>query len=320
MNLSRLPPKLAIIVPCYQEELVVGETIRQLHAVLQTLIQQQAISSDSFLYFVDDGSQDATWQIIQQHHLQNPQIKGLRLSRNFGHQSALLAGLLSNKDQVDCALSIDADLQQDVQAIPQFIERYREGYDIVLGIRRHRRSESWFKRSFSSAFYRVMRWCGVKIIPDHPDYRLMSQQILQTLADYPETNLFLRALCLELGFKTTTVYYDQHPRFAGTTKYPLRKMLSFAWNGISAFSIAPLRFVTVIGCLLFLFSLLCLGYVILDKIFGSGVVPGWASITVPIYLLGGVQIFCIGVLGEYIGKIYHETKRRPRYIKKEELI
>lgn len=319
MNTPLPPPKLAIVVPCYNEALVIDETIARLHAVLENLIQQTQITADSFLYLVDDGSQDETWRLIAENRSRYPHIKAMRLSRNFGHQNALLAGLLTNKDRIDCAISIDADLQQDVAAIPEFITQYRAGFDMVFGVRRDRRADNWFKRMTASGFYRFMKVLGVNVLRNHPDYRLMNRKVLCALAEYSETNLFLRALCVELGFKTTVVYYDSHPRFAGVTKYPLRKMLAFAWNGITSFSIAPLRWVTLAGFSLFFLSLLGLGYVMLDKLWDHGIVPGWASTMIPIYLLGGVQIFCIGILGEYVGKIYQETKRRPRFICREEI-
>lgn len=320
-NLEKLRsiPTLTIVVPCYNEEEAIAKTLLQLLALLKTLIADSLIKSDSFIYIVDDGSSDNTWKIVSTFHASDPHIKGLQFSRNFGHQGALLAGLLANKDKVDCAISIDGDLQQDIAAIPEFIKKYREGADIVFGIRRDREADGFFKKYTALFFYKFMQLMGVKIIKNHPDYRLTSRQVLQTLAEYNETNLFLRSLFVDLGFKTAEVYYDSRERVLGQSKYSLRKMISFAINGITSFSITPLRFIAVTGFIILLFSFVSIFYVLLEKLFFGGTVPGWASVTLPIYFLGGVQIFCIGLIGEYIGKIYQETKRRPRFIKKDEL-
>jgi glycosyltransferase involved in cell wall biosynthesis len=245
-------------------------------------------------------------------------VRGLKLSRNFGHQNALLAGLLKAKGQADCVISIDADLQQDEGAIPEFIDKYNEGFDIVFGVREDRRSDGVAKKATALVFYRLMNLMGVRIIRNHADYRLVSNRVLETLAGYGEVNLFLRGIFPSLGFRSAQVVHDVRERFAGESKYSMRKMLSFALDGITSFSVMPMRVVALVGVLIFFFSLGMSGYVLLAKLLG-GAVTGWASTVLPIYFIGGIQLISLGVIGEYVGKIYMEAKRRPRFIVEEEV-
>lgn len=307
-------PKLAIIVPCFNEEAVLPETIERLLAVLAGLERSSLIHQDSYVCFVDDGSSDRTWDIVSVAQKSHRQICGIRLSRNFGHQNALFAGLLHAQSTVDCVVSIDADLQQDENAIPQFVDQYKAGCEIVYGIRRDRRTDTFFKKCTATCFYHLMNWMGAPIVHNHADYRLISSKALNALAQYGEINLFLRGICAQLGFRTGTVYFDVSKRLSGETKYPLLKMLSFAFAGITAFSTIPLRIVTFAGFFCFLISALMSGYVFVQTLVIGKAVPGWASTVLPIYFIGGIQILCVGVVGEYVGRIYLEAKARPRFI------
>lgn len=308
---------LALVVPCYNEEEVLRKTAERLTGELVRLSNLQKIHTDSFIVFVDDGSKDKTWEIIKELKKQNPSIKGIKLSRNFGHQSALLAGLNKVIDICDVAVTIDADLQQDEKALESFIDKYNEGYELVFGVRKDRNTDSLFKKVSASTFYTLMRLMGVNIIKNHADYRLASQKVLKTLAEYEETNLFLRGIFPSLGFKSTIVHHEVHKRTEGKTKYSLPKMLLFALNGITSFSVVPIRFISVLGVSFFVISIFMSLYALYAYIFYN-VVHGWTSIVIPIYFIGGIQLLSLGVIGEYIGKIYGEVKRRPRYIIEEE--
>jgi glycosyltransferase involved in cell wall biosynthesis len=312
------PPILNIVVPCYNEEEVIAEAIKQFSAVLDSLIQSHLVSSQSLLLFVDDGSRDHTWELIEKHHLINKYVTGLKLARNVGHQSALLAGLMVAKEQADCVISIDADLQDDLNAIEKFVIEFRQGAEIVYGIRQSRESDTFFKRNTALGFYRVMSNMGAKIEYNHADFRLMSKRALMQLEKFKEVNLFLRGIVPLIGFKTVKVYYDRHERFAGESKYPLRKMIGFALDGITSLSVTPIRFVTLAGFLMFLVGLLVGVYTIISKVSGN-TVSGWTSIMVSVWFIGGIQLVSMGLIGEYIGKIYKEVKHRPLYIIEKEL-
>ncbi len=313
------PPVLAVVVPCFNEEAVVEETVLRLTAVLNGLIGNGAISPVSFVYFIDDGSRDGTWGLIAAIHRRDPRVKGLKLSRNFGHQNALLAGLLAVKDRCGCAITIDADLQHDEQAIPRFVQKYREGADLVFGVRNDRRGDSPLKKGTALVFYKLMQWMGVNIVKNHADYRLVGRKALDALATYGETNLFLRGIFATMGFRVEYVPFDVKERHAGTSKYSLVKMFGLAFSGITSFSIVPLRIVTLIGFVVFLISAAMSIYVLYVALLSDKILPGWASTVLPIYFLGGVQLLGIGLLGEYIGRIYSETKARPRFIRDSEL-
>ncbi|MDD9266475.1 glycosyltransferase family 2 protein [Paenibacillus sp. GCM10023248] len=306
-------PILTIVVPCYNEEEVLPETVFRLSGVLDALIADQLVASTSTMLFVDDGSKDATWSLIERFHAANSFVTGLKLARNAGHQSALLAGLLHAKAYSDCVVSIDADLQDDTDAIREFIVKYREGYDIVYGIRQDRSADTWFKRATAQGFYRFMTSLGVKIHYNHADFRLMSKRTLDNLEKFKEVNLFLRGMVPLVGFPSTQVYYDRKERFAGESKYPLRKMLAFAFDGITSFSVTPIRFVTLMGFLLFLLSVLAGIYAIVGKLLGA-TVTGWTSLILSVWFIGGVQLLALGLIGEYIGKIYKEVKQRPLFV------
>jgi len=305
-------PKLTIVVPCYNEEEVLPETIAQLNNVLGELITEKLISNESKLLFVDDGSKDKTWSLIYKESIENRSVHGLKLSRNVGHQNALLAGLLTAKKSSDCVISIDADLQDDIQIIREFIVKFKDGFDIVYGVRKRRDTDHIFKKKTAEFFYKLMRKLGVNLIYNHADYRLMSKRAIDELERFEEVNLFLRGIVPLIGFPSTSIYYDRKERLAGTTKYPLKKMLSFAFEGITSFSITPIRFVLLLGLVSFFVSFLFGCYFITLKFLG-GVETGWTSLITSIWLIGGLQLIAIGLIGEYIGKIYKEAKRRPKY-------
>ncbi|RGR84967.1 glycosyltransferase family 2 protein [Heyndrickxia coagulans] len=305
-------PKLTIVVPCYNEEAVLHETMKQLSGVLESLIQSKLIAKDSTLLFVDDGSRDKTWQIIESASARHPFVKGIKLSRNAGHQNALLAGLTVASEHSDCVISIDADLQDDIRAIRAFMEKYWQGYDIVYGVRDSRETDTWFKRTSAEGFYWLMGKMGIQLVPNHADFRLMSKRALEELLKYKEANLFLRGIIPLLGFPSTKVYYDRKERMAGESKYPLKKMLAFALDGITSFSITPVRFVTALGFITFILSAFVGLYALIEELAGH-TVSGWASLIISIWLLGGLELMAVGLIGEYIGKIFKEVKRRPRY-------
>ncbi|BDG45810.1 MULTISPECIES: glycosyltransferase family 2 protein [Parageobacillus] len=305
-------PILTIVVPCYNEEDVLPETIKQLTNALENLLEEHLIAIGSKILFVDDGSRDRTWELIEQESERNPFVTGIKLSRNFGHQKALLAGLETAKNDSDCVISIDADLQDDVSAIREFVMKYHEGYDIVYGVRRSRDTDTWFKRATAQWFYRFMQKLGVQLVYNHADFRLMSKRALEELSRYTEVNIFLRGIVPLLGFRSTEVFYDRKERFAGQSKYPLKKMLAFAFDGVTSFSIAPIRFITFIGFLAFLLSSIAGIYALAVKLLGHAE-SGWTSIIISIWFIGGLLLMGIGLIGEYIGKIYQEVKRRPRF-------
>lgn len=311
-------PILYIVLPCYNEEAVIPETSKRLLAKLQDLERHHKISPDSKVLFVNDGSKDQTWQIIKDLHQKHSNITGINLSRNRGHQNALLAGLLTAKSRADVIISMDADLQDDINVIEQMLEKYQQGAEIVYGVRSSRQKDSWFKRVTAEGFYKFMKLMGVDVVFNHADYRLTSRRVLDELEKYQEVNLFLRGIFPLIGFHTEIVYYERAERFAGESKYPLAKMLSFAWDGISSFSVKPLRIIAVLGCLMTIFSACVLIYSLIVNLMGN-TVQGWTFITCSIWLVGGLQTFFLGIIGEYIGKIYSETKARPRYCIAEDL-
>ena len=304
---------LYLVIPCYNEEEVLPETSKRLTAKLGAMIEMGLISQDSKIVFVNDGSKDHTWQLIRQYHEENPMIQGINLSRNKGHQSALLAGLMTVKEYCDMAISMDADLQDDVDAIDQFVEKYYEGCEVVYGVRSERKTDSFFKRASAQSFYKLMLHMGVEIVYNHADYRLMSRRALDEMEGFKEVNLFLRGIVPLIGFQSGVVTYERHERFAGESKYPLKKMLNFAFDGITSFSVKPIRMVTTLGIIIFAISILMLIYFLITWCIGW-TVPGWTSIVVSVWAIGGLQLLAIGIIGEYIGKIYLETKARPRYI------
>ncbi len=298
--------KLYVVVPCYNEEAVLPETTRRLGEKLHAMMAAGSISADSRVLFVDDGSRDRTWELIEQAHAQDELFTGAKLSRNRGHQNALLAGLMTAKDCADMVISMDADLQDDINAMDKFVEEYYAGHDIVYGVRSSRATDTAFKRLTGEGFYKVMRKLGVEIVNNHAEYRLMSRRALEALNKYDERNLFLRGIVPLLGYPAAIVPYERAERFAGETKYPLKKMLSFAIEGITSFSVKPLTFITWLGILIMAISALTM---IINAIAGGGL----SLVACSIWLMGGIQLLCTGVLGEYIGKIYSEVKRRPRY-------
>ncbi len=304
--------KLIIVVPCYNEEAVLKESTNQLTGVVKDLIQKNKISEESRVLFVNDGSKDQTWQLIEEAHRQNPYVSGLKLAGNVGHQNALLAGLHTVKDQCDIAISIDADLQDDIMVIEEMVDQYHAGADIVYGVRSERKTDSFFKRFTAQAFYKMMAWMGVKSVYNHADFRLMSSRALKQLALYKERNLFLRGIVPLIGYRTACVYYARKERFAGESKYPLKKMLSFAWDGITSFSVKPITMIASLGFLIMFCSILAFIYTLVSYLMGRAN-PGWSSLMASIWFLGGVQLFAIGMVGQYVGKTYVESKERPRY-------
>ncbi len=305
--------RLMVVIPCYNEEEVLPETARRLTEKMASLTQRGMISEDSRVLLVDDGSKDRTWELIQGLHEQNPLFEGVKLSRNRGHQNALLAGLMTARDRCDICISMDADLQDDMDAMDRFIEEYQKGCEVVYGVRNKRDTDTAFKRQTALMFYRLMKGLGVDITYNHADYRLMSNRALNALGQFGEVNLFLRGLAPLVGFQSGVVTYDRSERFAGESKYPLKKMLSFAVDGITSFSVKPLRLITTVGVVIFVMSLLMLLYTLISWIAGHTVI-GWTSTLASIWMIGGIQLLSLGVIGEYIGKIYNETKRRPRFI------
>lgn len=303
---------ISIVVPCYNEEAVLMETTRQLVDLLQQLIKEGKITRNSRVYYVDDGSRDRTWELIETLAESHEFVHGIKLSRNRGHQNALLAGLSAAEGEV--VISVDADLQDDLSAIKKMIEFYAAGYDIVYGVRDARKTDTFFKMFTAKIYYRLLKMMGVEIIYNHADYRLMSRRVIESLREFGEVNLFLRGIIPQLGFSYALVYYERAERYAGESKYPLKKMLSFAWQGITSFSDLPLRFITGLGLLVSVITFLITVWAVAVRLFTQDAIPGWASTVLPIYFLGGIQLLCLGIMGEYLAKIYSETKRRPRYI------
>lgn len=305
--------RLYIVVPCYKEEAVLPETARRLKDKLTALADAGAITPDSRVLFVDDGSTDRTWALIAQLHQADATFSGVKLSRNRGHQNALLAGLEEAARHADVIISMDADLQDDIDAVDRMLEKYREGCEVVYGVRSSRAKDTAFKRATAQGFYRFMQLMGVNIIYNHADYRLLSRRAAEALLSFPEENLFLRGMVPLVGFRSDSVYYERGERFAGESKYPLKKMLAFALDGITSFSVKPIRLILGLGVVIFVVSVVMLLYFLIRKWCGH-TVSGWTSLACSIWALGGIQLLALGVIGEYIGKIYNETKRRPRYI------
>ena len=305
--------KLAIVVPCYNEEEVLKIASKALREVLEDLVRKEKIAKDSFILFVNDGSKDRTWELIEEEHRAYPtKVCGVKLAGNVGHQFALTAGLLTAKDMSDVTVSIDADLQDDVAVIEEMIDKFHEGCDIVYGVRKERKTDTFFKRTTAQAFYKLMAAMGVKTVYNHADFRLMSKRAVEEFSRYKETNLFLRGMMPLIGYQTDNVYYDRKERVAGESKYPLKKMLALAFNGISSFSVKPISLILGVGIIIILISILAAIYALISYFTGH-VVQGWTSLILSIWFLGGVQLLAIGLVGQYIGKIYIEVKERPRY-------
>ena len=303
---------LYIVVPCYNEEAVLPETQKELGNKLETMITAGAVSEKSRIIFVDDGSKDRTWELIEKYHSENPRIGGVKLAHNRGHQFAVLAGLMTVKDLCDMAITMDADLQDDIDVVDKFVEKYKEGCEVVYGVRNSRATDTFFKKTTAEGFYKIMQAMGVDIVFNHADYRLMSKTVLDALSEYKEVNLFLRGIVPLIGYKSDTVEYARKERFAGESKYPLKKMLAFAIDGITSFSIKPIRLITTLGVGALCASALMIIWFIIGAVRGN-TVSGWATIVISIWLFGGLILLGLGVVGEYIGKIYMEAKGRPRF-------
>ncbi len=304
---------LYVVVPCYNEEEVLPETAKRLKQKMQALMQTHKISEQSKVVFVNDGSKDGTWALISQLHEQDKLFSGVNLSRNRGHQNALLAGLMTVKDLADMTISMDADLQDDIDAMDAMVDQYLQGVDIVYGVRSKRKTDSFFKRFTAEAFYRLMNALGANTVFNHADYRLMSRRALEGLAEFKEVNLFLRGIVPMIGYTTGTVYYERSERFAGESKYPLKKMLSFAIEGITSLSVKPIRLIIGLGFTVFLISIVMIIYALVRFFLGQ-TVTGWASVMASVWAIGGLLLLSVGIVGEYIGKIYLETKARPRFL------
>jgi len=310
---------LYLVVPCYNEEEVLHETSKRLLEKLTSMMEKGIVSNESKILFVNDGSKDKTWTIIEELHKKNDIFSGVNLSRNRGHQNALLAGLMTAKEYADMTISLDADLQDDIDVIDKFVAEYYSGSDVVYGVRSSRKTDTFFKRTTALGFYKFMNMLGADTVYNHADYRLMSKRALEGLSQFREVNLFLRGLVPLVGYKHSIVEYERHERFAGESKYPLMKMITFALDGITSLSIKPIRIVTGLGFFICFFSFIALIYSIVMKSMGN-TVTGWTSLTLSIWMLGGIQLLSLGVIGEYIGKIYNETKQRPRFIISDKLI
>ena len=308
-----------IVIPMFNEEEVIDETTKRLRIKVNDLIKKKIISKDSKVLYVNDGSKDKTWEKIMQINKEDKLFTGISLSRNKGHQNALVAGLLTARNYADVVISMDADLQDDINAIDEMLEKYHNGCDIVYGVRSARKKDTFFKKVTAEGFYKFMKLMGVDIVYNHADYRLTSKRVLDEFSNFKEVNLFLRGIFPLIGFKTDVVYYERAERFAGTSKYPLKKMLNFAWDGITSFSVKPLRFICVLGFLILFISIIIMIYAFIRKVTGNNV-EGWTFITISIWFLGGLQMLSLGIVGEYIGKVYNETKQRPRYIIEENLL
>lgn len=304
--------QLAIVIPMYNEEEVFNLCVDAMTEVIKDLINKGKISNNSYMLLVDDGSKDKTWSLIEKANKENPYVYGLKLAANAGHQNALLAGLMAAKGNCDMSVSIDADLQDDVEAIEKMVDKYNEGCDVVYGVRSKRDSDTFFKRTTAQGFYKLMNKLGAKSVYNHADFRLLSNRALEALSGYKEQNLYLRGLVPLIGFKSDSVYYERSERAAGESKYPLKKMLRFAFNGITSFSSKPLSLITMMGALIVILSIAALVYALISYFLGT-TEPGWASLILSIWFLGGVQLLCIGLVGQYVGKIFEETKQRPRY-------
>ena len=305
-------PVLTIVVPCYNEEEVLPETTLELGKIVTDLIENKKINANSKILYVNDGSQDQTWKLISEFTEKYSYITGIKFTRNYGHQNALLAGMTVANDYSDMIITIDADLQDDVNAIPEMVEQYRAGYDVVYGVRNSRETDTAFKRKTALAFYKIMGKLGVNLVPDSADYRLLSQRATTSLLQYKERNLFLRGMVPLVGYNSTKVYYARKERFAGESKYPLKKMINFAFDGITSFSVAPIHLIFNVGLAIVLVSILMMIYALVRKTMGD-VVTGWSSLMLSIWFLGGVQLVSISLIGEYVGKVFSEVKQRPRF-------
>lgn len=308
------PEILYMVVPCYNEQEVLRETAAQLKTKYNNLISAGLISKDSRVVFVNDGSKDTTWSIIKELHAADPQLfSGIDLAHNSGHQNAVLAGLMTVKELCDMCITMDADLQDDIDTIDEMVKQYYEGNQVVYGVRSARDTDTFFKKFTAESFYKFMKVMGADVVYNHADFRLMSKRVLQELANFKEVNLFLRGMVPLIGFQSTKVYYERHERLAGESKYPLKKMLAFAINGITSFSTKPLKLITTLGIIMSIASILAFIWAFIAKI-GGFTEHGWSSTMCSIWLIGGLQLFCLGIIGEYVGKIYAEVKQRPRYI------
>ena len=305
--------KIAIVVPCYNEEAVLPDTVGKLDKLLAELIDKNKLQDDSFVMYIDDGSKDATWSLIEKYHKELKRVDGLKLAGNVGHQNALLAGLMTVAEDVDAAISIDADLQDDIATIEEMIDKFSEGIDIVYGVRSGRKSDTFFKRVTAQGFYKLMQLMGTKSIYNHADFRLMSKRALLGLSEFKERNLFLRGIVPTIGYRTDCVYYERKERLAGESKYPLKKMLSFAFDGVTSFSTRPMTFIMYTGLLMLLVAVIMAIYSF-HSYLTHNVVRGWTTLMLSIWFVGGMLMFSLGLVGEYIGKIYLEVKERPRYI------
>jgi len=311
--------KLGIVIPCYNEEEGLAETTKRLQVLLDGMILAGDIDKESFVCYVDDGSQDDTWKLIEAFKEESSLFKGIKLSRNFGHQNALIAGLMQLKDSADALVSMDADLQDDIEVVKGFVEKYKEGYDVVYGVREDRSKDTRFKRGTAEFFYKFQHFMGIETIHNHADYRLLTKKALTALAEFKEIDLFLRGVVPLLGFRSCSLYYTRAERFAGETKYPFKKMLFFALDGIASFSVMPLRLITLVGFVLFMLSLLSIIWIIIEKFLFDSTVQGWASTMISIYFIGGIQIMSLGIIGEYVGRNFQQGKGRPRYIIDKEI-
>lgn len=309
---------LYLVVPCYNEEEVLPETSKRLREKMQSLIEKGKIAKDSKILFVNDGSKDRTWEMIEELHQKDAIYQGVKLSRNRGHQNALLGGLMTAKKYADMVISLDADLQDDIDAIDEFVEKYDKGCEIVYGVRSARKTDTFFKKFTAEGFYKLLHLMGGEVVFNHADYRLMSKRALEEMEKYQEVNLFLRGIVPMIGFQTDIVYYERHERLAGESKYPLKKMLALAIDGITSLSIKPIRLIVFLGMFIFVCSIAMLAYSLVQHFLGNTSI-GWTSLIVSIWAIGGLQLLAIGVIGEYIGKIYLETKARPKYIIEKEL-
>ena len=303
---------LYIVIPCYNEEEVLEETTKRLKVKMNYLIEEKIVSKKSKVLYVNDGSKDKTWKLIESIEKKEKNFTGISLSRNRGHQNALLAGLLTAKEKADVIISMDADLQDDIDAIDKMLEKYNDGADIVYGVRNSRKKDTLFKKTTAQGFYKIMKFFGVDIVYNHADYRLTTKKVLDELEKYNEVNLFLRGIFPLIGFKSEIVYYERGERFAGESKYPLKKMIHFAWDGITSFTIKPLHFIFSIGIIIFIVSILIMIYSLVRKVTGN-TVSGWTFLSISIWFIASLQMISIGIIGEYIGKIYMEVKHRPRY-------
>lgn len=305
-------PVVYFVIPCYNEEEVLPETVKRLTVKLDQMRKDGLAGDTSRMLLVDDGSKDKTWALISAYHKENPYVEGVKLAHNRGHQNALLCGLMTAKARCDCAISLDADLQDDTDVLDEFVRKYLDGCDVIYGVRNKRDTDTWFKRTTAEGYYKVLKALGVDIVFNHADYRLMSKRALEGLSEYREVNLFLRGIVPLIGYRSDYVYYDRHERFAGESKYPLKKMIALALDGITSFSVKPLKLISNLGILISILSVFGLLYALISY-FAGWAVSGWTAIVCSIWLLGGLQMLCLGVVGTYIGKIYSEVKDRPRY-------